>query len=593
MEQEKHASFDYSVVIPTMNRHGEAIASASQLLGQTLLPRRVVVVDASTEPLQAPVDASRAFADAGVELMVVHHRPSTSAQRNYGADQIETPLVLFMDDDMKVPPDYVEALVERWAVHGFATLGGAVGGMDGAFEAPGRLNRLFRTAFMLHLYDQKALTTTFRTSQKLRFTRPRTEVTLPATSTAAVLYRTDMARKHRFEERFGGYVLGEDIDMSARLARDRPILYVPSVRSIHEGGPAQLRSHERWYHRGRYEAYFRLRRLDPGPVAAAAFALSVCGEAIGAGIDSLRDRDPHHLMLFLRGLRETLGDVRRERRQHFKLRPKSYYALNHVYRRTRILGLGRHEQRRDSEGIRILGYHRITDKPDVLGVKPASFREQLLWTLDQGLQPLRLSEALSLLAQPVEGRWFCVTFDDGYLDNLTDALPVLMELGVPATIFVPTAIIDRTASYSWYREPPEALTWDDLRELLETRIIDVQSHTKTHRSLSRLSDEETRDELEGSKQRLEQQLGRPITSLAFPAGVYDGRTIEFARSAGYRSTLTTLPGLNPGGRSLYELRRTMLLTGDTLKDFKAKMNGLLDEPSRLERFVWTRRSRPH
>ncbi len=552
-----------------------------------------MLVDASADPLQLPADAPEAFADAGVELMVVHRPPSTSAQRNYGADQVETPLVLFMDDDMKVPPDYVSALVERWDAQGFDALGGAVGGMDGAFEAPGRLNRLFRTVFMLHLYDQKALTTSFRLSQKLRFTRPSTEVTVPATSTAAVLYRTDMARKHRFEERFGGYVLGEDIDMSARLARERPILYVPSVRSVHEGGPAQLRSRERWYHRGRYEAYFRLQRLDPGPIAGAAFAMSVCGEAVGATVDSLRDRDPRHLRLFLRGLGETVNDVHRERRQHFKLRPKSYYALNHVYRSARILAVRRHDRRPDADGIRILGYHRITDKPDALGVTAASFREQLLWTLDQGLQPLSLSHALDVLAHPVDGRWFCVTFDDGYRDNLTDALPVLLELKVPATIFVPTAIIDRTASYSWYRKPPEALTWDELRKMIDTGIIDVQSHTKTHRSLSRLSDDEARDELEASKETLEQQLGQPITSLAFPAGVYDDRTIEFAQNAGYRATLTTLPGLNPGGRSLYELRRTMLLTGDTLRDFTAKMSGLLDEPSRLEHFVRTRRSRPH
>ena len=590
MKQEAQHSFEYSVVIPTMNRHGDAIAAARQLLDQALLPRRVVVVDASSEPLQAPADASQAFADAGVELVIEHRQPSTSAQRNYGADQVETPLVLFMDDDVTVPPDYVSALVERWAAYGFAELGGAVGGMDGAFEEPGRMNRLFRTVFMLHLFDQKALTTSFRLSQKLRFTRPRTEVTLPATSTAAVLYRTDLARRHRFDERFGGYVLGEDIDMSARLARERPILYVPSVQSVHEGGPAQLRSHERWYHRGRHEAYFRLQRLEPGPIPVAAFTLSVFGEAVGAAVDSVRDRE-HHLLLFLRGLTKTLKDVRRERRQHFKLRPRPYYALNHGYRRARILVVPRHNGRTNAHGIRILGYHRITDKPDLLGVTPGSFREQILWTLDQGFQPVQLNDALDLLAHPVDGRWFCVTFDDGYLDNLTDALPLLLELKVPATIFVPTAIIDRTATYSWYRRPPEALTWDDLRELLETGVIDVQSHTKTHRSLSRLSDHEARDELEGSKQALEQQLGRTITSLAFPAGVYDSRTIAFAQDAGYRATLTTLPGLNPGGRSLYELRRTMLLTGDTLTDFKAKMAGLLDEPSRLEHLVRTRRSR--
>lgn len=581
---------DYSVVIPTKDRHSEALRAATHLLDQEHRPRRVVIVDSSSERLDGGRLHER-FEALGIELAIAHCPPSTSAQRNFGIDQVTTPLVLLMDDDMELPPDYVRTLVERWAARGFDAVGGAVGAMDGAFAQPRRIDRIFRLVFMLHVFDPAARTLSFRASQKLRFTRPEDEVFVPATSTAAVLYRTDLARRHRFDERFDGYVLGEDLDMSARLARERPILYVPAVSSFHRGGPAELRSRERWYHRGRHEAYFRLRRLEPGSRAAASFALSVLGESIGAAAESIRERDAHHLAAFSVGLKETLVDLRDERRARLRLLPVTYYRFNHAYRRARIAAARRSRQVRADPGVRILGYHRITDEADVLATTPGDFRRHLSAALEDGLQPLSLAAALDLLEAPVAGRFFCVTLDDGYRDNRSLALPILAELGVPATIFVPTSVIDRTASFTWYRDPPEALDWDDLRSLLATGLIDIQSHTRTHRSLARLSDRDAVDEIAGSKADLERHLGHRVTSLAFPAGIYRDRTIVLAREAGYRATLTTLSGLNPGGRTLHELRRTMILTGDTVADVRAKLSGLLDEPSNLERLVRARRSR--
>jgi hypothetical protein len=162
---------------------------------------------------------------------------------------------------------------------------------------------------MLHYPDPAAVRNEFRLSQKLRFRHyPDGPVLVPALSTMAVLYRTDLARKHRFDEHFTGYALGEDLDMAWRLSHDAPLLQVPDVRYVHAWAPGDRGSPRRWYFRGRCDAYFRLKRLDRTPQAVGAFALSFVGELIGATADSLRERDPSHVKLFVRGFAETLRD---------------------------------------------------------------------------------------------------------------------------------------------------------------------------------------------------------------------------------------------------------------------------------------------
>src|SRR4051794_246096 len=83
------------------------------------------------------------------------------------------------------------------------------------------------------------------------------------------------------------------------------------------------------------------------------------------------------------------------------------------------------------DGVRILAYHRVADEPDPLAVPPATFRAHMELVRASGATPIRLDAAVDLLARPVAGRWVCVTFDDGYRDNLELAAPVLRELGIP------------------------------------------------------------------------------------------------------------------------------------------------------------------
>src|SRR5579871_5144043 len=120
-------AYAYSVVMPTKDRREVALAAAGRLLAQDALPARLVIVDASAPGLVVPDDLRAAFEGAGVEIEVLHDAPSTSGQRNRGLERVETPIVLFLDDDVALPDDYASSLLRRWQQHGLDSLGAIAG----------------------------------------------------------------------------------------------------------------------------------------------------------------------------------------------------------------------------------------------------------------------------------------------------------------------------------------------------------------------------------------------------------------------------------------------------------------------------------
>ncbi len=285
-------------------------------------------------------------------------------------------------------------------------------------------------------------------------------------------------------------------------------------------------------------------------------------------------------------LERIYADVIAGRRRR---RPRPAYVAARAYQRARLVRP--RLKAPEWSGVRILGYHRVADAPDSLSVPPARFREQMREVAESGAQPIRLDHALDLLRAPVAGRYICVTFDDGYRDNLLEAAPVLEELRIPATIYLPSRIIDGELPFHWYADPPPALTWDEIGELVARGTVDVQSHTLTHPLLPQVDDARSYEEIVESKREIEAHVGYKLTSFCYPAGLYGPREVEFARKAGYAAAVTTNPGVNAGGGELLELRRTLVYGADDMRMFRGKLAGLLDGETVLRRGVQARRSR--
>jgi peptidoglycan/xylan/chitin deacetylase (PgdA/CDA1 family) len=256
-----------------------------------------------------------------------------------------------------------------------------------------------------------------------------------------------------------------------------------------------------------------------------------------------------------------------------------------TYQRGRLLR-ARLVPARAWRGVRILGYHSIGDLPDTLVVPPQAFRRQMEAVVASGAEPISIGRALELLrAGPVRDRYVCVTFDDGYRDNLELAVPVLRELGIPATIYVVTKVIDGEATFHWFDDPPPPLSWDDCDALVAEGLVDVQPHTRTHPRLPRVGDSCARDEILGSKADLERR-GYAVTSFCYPAGLYRDRELALVREAGYAAAVTTEQGVNTGSEDPYLLKRTLVFREDSADEFALKLTGALDGPPTLRPLVY-------
>ena len=217
--------------------------------------------------------------------------------------------------------------------------------------------------------------------------------------------------------------------------------------------------------------------------------------------------------------------------------------------------------------LRFPFYHHVFDD------ERRGFAHHLDTMRDYG-EFIGLDDAVRLITAgvPLDGRYLCLSFDDGFRCGLTHALPILAERSVPAAFFIVSGLVpdratDCTAEHRRFfgpqRRPVPFLTWDDCRTLLEAGMT-IGSHSAGHRPLIGLGDAEARTELAASKAAIETALGRPCDHFCCPWGK-PGRDFkverdpEVARGLGYRSFLTTKYGAMRPGESPFAIRRVCLI----------------------------------
>jgi peptidoglycan/xylan/chitin deacetylase (PgdA/CDA1 family) len=271
------------------------------------------------------------------------------------------------------------------------------------------------------------------------------------------------------------------------------------------------------------------------------------------------------------------------------LKPRAYYTAKHLWQSARIALNRRRTISFGWSGVRVLAYHRVSDDEDELAVPLARFNGHMEALADADVTVVDVRRAVELLDNRAAGRYVCLTFDDGYRDNLEHALPVLERLQLPAQIYLATAVIDGAARFVWYRNQPPLLNWEEVRELAVTPLISFGAQSRTHPILPRLDDAAAWDEIAGSKADLEQQLQQPVTTFCYPGGLYGQREVELVQRAGFAVGFTCEPGVNTPEQPRAALLRTMIDRRDSTDDFHAKIAGFLDEPSALR--TWVRRRR--
>jgi peptidoglycan/xylan/chitin deacetylase (PgdA/CDA1 family) len=223
--------------------------------------------------------------------------------------------------------------------------------------------------------------------------------------------------------------------------------------------------------------------------------------------------------------------------------------------------LGESAYARGGQQFGILMYHRVTDavpgQPEpTWNVTPAKLREQLSGLLSRGFQPWPLRKVLEYRRRRwlLPRRAFVVTFDDGYANNLTQALPILADLKVPATLFLATGFIGKHEPFpfdDWQAKGSssvpadawQALTLEQCRELQASGLIELAAHTHMHQDFrGRLDD--FRNDLRQCRAFLRDELGIAGPSFAFPYGTkklgFSGPELaRVVRELGFECSLTT------------------------------------------------------
>ncbi|WP_308389391.1 polysaccharide deacetylase family protein [Acidithiobacillus sp. AMEEHan] len=211
--------------------------------------------------------------------------------------------------------------------------------------------------------------------------------------------------------------------------------------------------------------------------------------------------------------------------------------------------------------IPILMYHNIKHAPPRvrlrgLYVSPRRFARQMALLAWAGYRGLSLADAMPYLRGERVGKIAVITFDDGYRDNLEHALPVLQQRGFSATCFVVSGALgahNRWDAAELGVEKP-LMTIAELRQWADAGM-EVGAHTRAHVHLPALSAREAETEIAGSKQDLEDLLGRELGSFCYPYGEWGTRERDLVAKSAFRAAVSTRRGRARIGDDLLTLPR--------------------------------------
>jgi len=231
-------------------------------------------------------------------------------------------------------------------------------------------------------------------------------------------------------------------------------------------------------------------------------------------------------------------------------------------------------------------YHSVSDNLFAkshpyyqINTSPKVFARQMRWLRHNGYRTMDLTEMLAAMEAGQDlSKAVVITFDDGYQDFYTDALPVMKQCGFMATIFLAT---DRIQNTSVRVEGADYLTWREVREL-HAEGIRFGSRTVTHPDLRSLGPEQIDYELGYSKEMIEQKLGVPVQSFSYPFAfpeedrAFTRFLVDALENHGFENGVSTILGRASRGHNRFFLPRLPVNSWDDAGLLQAKLEGGYD-----------------
>jgi peptidoglycan/xylan/chitin deacetylase (PgdA/CDA1 family) len=208
--------------------------------------------------------------------------------------------------------------------------------------------------------------------------------------------------------------------------------------------------------------------------------------------------------------------------------------------------------------VMILCYHRFGPNKSKMVITPENFDAQMAYLKKHGYRVIPLSSIHSFLKgeAALPQRAVVITIDDGYRSSHDIAYPILKKYNFPATMFI----------YSDFAGSKDALGAIQMKEMIESGLVDIQPHSKTHTSMAkRLANESNEayrkrvdEEIRIPGLQIRKGLGLPLHTFAYPYGESNEFMISQLKNAGYGAGVTVIAGGNPAFAYPFKLRRTMI-----------------------------------
>ncbi len=229
----------------------------------------------------------------------------------------------------------------------------------------------------------------------------------------------------------------------------------------------------------------------------------------------------------------------------------------------------------------ILMYHSIsyayTRKFRPFTVSPTLFAKQMEYIYQHGYTPITVTHLVNSRSSPsttLPEHPVVLTFDDGFADFFTNALPVLKQYHFTATLYIPTAFIGGTSR--WLRREGETtrpmVTWEQLNKIQDAGI-ECGGHTHSHPQLDTLSGALAHHEIVRCKSILEQHLGQQVMSFAYPFGYYTPQVQQLLYEAGYTSACAVKHAMCSEAADPLALTRLMVTTETNIESFARLLSG--------------------
>ena len=535
-----------SVIIPTYNRR-EMLRACLEALCQQTQPTTdfevIVIVDGSTDGTRELL----ANLETPFPLRVDWQKNNgQAAALNRGVEAAEGRYCLFLDDDITADPELVAEHLRVQTAHG-----GIMGLGHLTLKLPGRVDgfiRYFADCWTDHYtrMNQGAAPLTYRDCYSGNMSVPR------LTFLEAGGFAVDLPRSY-------------DIELGYRLGRrGLSIVYIPKAQGqqLYLKGPREIAVDSE----NAGVAAVELFRRHPSMLPSLRL-----GRFGGASLPEMLLR---RLLLWIAFPSRPLAMFGRLLGRSPWAHTWYHFLDRYCYwRGVRRAVPDRDTWRRLSQGPIFLMYHACgkTGEPPSRYIMPARrFARQMAWLKWRRYHVLSLDEFLRYKAEYrlPPARSVVITFDDGYADNRTIAYPILRQHGFTATIFLVSGAVETFNQWDHDSElvGRPLLSWSDIQEMRHGGI-DFGAHTRTHVLLTTLPPSQIQDEIEGSRTDIEQKIGCPISTFAYPYGKYDVSSQDMVERTGFLAACSCRSGVNDPDTPQYILRRAEIHGTDALASF--------------------------